>query len=634
MSRGRILIVEDESLVAEDLQHCLSSSGYEVVGIADTFSAAKSIAESSRPDLALLDIRLKGPRDGIELADELRRQDIGYVYLTSHSDEGTLARAEVTEPLGYVLKPFGPREMLPVLRTAMYRHLSDLRQRNMDQWLRTTLRSIGDGVLVTDGDRNVTYLNPVAERMVGRSLRQVLGQPLTDVLRLVGADGKPPACVAARALAQSATVALDPDVELIRPDGTRLPVDDCAAPIREEGGQVSGVVLVVRDATASRKLERQRLEAERRMQEAERLESLGVLASGLAHDLNNILTAILGNAALARDGAPSAPDGPLSEIENNARAAADLCRRMLAGTGAAPIDLRPVDVDASVRACVARERSLAAEVGFVVTGGAGDLEVAADELQWRQVLQNLLRNAVEALAGRTGTVRVQWAAIELPRESLPESSVAAPLPPGRYLQLEVIDDGPGMAADVRARVFEPFFTTKFSGRGLGLASVHGIVRRHGGAIEVESEVGSGSCFRVFWPLTPGSTPASAAPARSGGRVLVIDDDSSVRAVTVGLLRRRGWHCEQAESGDHALAMLATGLDVDGILLDMMMPGLTTAQVLAALRAKHPRLPVLLLSGNGDGSAYLSSSPPVDFLAKPYQIDELLARIAPWARVTR
>ncbi|MBL8754010.1 MAG: response regulator, partial [Planctomycetes bacterium] len=247
MPNGRIMIVEDESLVAEDLEVCLSRSGYEIVGVADTFESARALAERTRPDLALLDIRLKGARDGIDLAAELRRRDIGFVYLTSHSDEGTLARAEVTEPLGYVLKPFGLREISPVLKTALYRHAAEVRQRNLEHWLATTLRSIGDGVIVTDLERRVTYMNPVAEALTRRSLRQASGVGLAEVLAVTtAATGKAVPCVAERALALRSVVTFDGEVVLRRADGTDVPVEDSAAPIVDADGKVSGVVIVFR----------------------------------------------------------------------------------------------------------------------------------------------------------------------------------------------------------------------------------------------------------------------------------------------------------------------------------------------------------------------------------------------------
>ena len=645
MPTGRIMIVEDESLVAEDLQSCLARSGYEVVGIADTFDDAKHLAEQERPDLALLDIRLKGPRDGIELASELRRRNIGFVYLTSHGDEGTLARAEVTEPLGYVLKPFAAREMVPVLRTAMYRHAADIRLRGLEHWLQTTLRSIGDAVVVTDADGRVTYLNPVAEILLQCNLRQASGQPASQVMPILDERGTLVPCVAMRAMDSAAIVHVDPGAELVRADGSRVPIDDSAAPVRDADGRITGAVVVVRDATQRRLLEQQRREAERRMQEAEKLQSLGVLVGGLAHDLNNILTAILGGVALGRDEAGGAAAGAFGQIEANTKAAAELCRRMLAGFGTGPVAAEPVSVAATVRELLARERAIAGtRIVFLEEPEREDEHVLADPLQWRQVLANLLRNAVEAFGGREGTVAVRWGSLALPSTFLAAASHAGDLPPGDYVWLEVADDGPGMPADVRARVFEPFFTTKFTGRGLGLAGVHGIARRHGGAVDVASETGLGTCFRLFWPAARGEVlsrsavasppPAGGSAPPSPGTVLVVDDDDLVRRVTSRVLRQRGWTSHEAGRGEIALQMLAGGLAVDAVVLDLRMPGAAGEDVLADLRRLRPGLPVLLVSGYAGNETELARAPHTDFLAKPFTSDELLERLQALRRGVR
>lgn len=637
MPTGRIMIVEDESLVAEDLHSCLSRSGYEVVGIADTFDEAKLLAEQERPDLALLDIRLKGPRDGIELAGELRRQNIGFVYLTSHGDEGTLARAEVTEPLGYVLKPFGAREMFPVLKTALYRHAAELRLRGLEHWLQTTLRSIGDGVLVTDLDGRVTFMNPVAELLTQRTLRSATGQPAAMVIPMLdAATGSELPCVAMRAMDAGAIVHVDPGVELVRADGTRVPIDDSAAPVRDHDGVITGAVVVLRDATTRRLVEQQRREAEKRMQDAEKLQSLGVLAGGLAHDLNNILTAILGGVALCRDQLADRGTEALAQIEENTKEAADLCRRMLAGAGAAPIVPEPVDVAAAVRQCVARERLRAGpQLQWIEEMEQPGLHAEADPVQLRQVLANLLRNAVEAVASRHGHVVVRHGALSLPCEYLAARSRARELPRGDYVWIEVADDGPGMAPDVLARVFEPFFTTKFTGRGLGLAGVHGIVRRHGGAVDADSEPGLGTRFCVFLPAARAPQPTLATPASTAvprivapapGVVLVVDDDDVVRSITSRVMKLRGWTCHEVATGTAAIELVRGGLAVDIVLLDMLMPGPSGREVLASLRAIAPDLPVLLVSGYCGIEEELREGRHVDFLAKPFTAEELLERV--------
>ena len=631
MPSGRIMIVEDESLVAEDLQSCLARSGYEVVGIADTFDEAKHLAERARPDLALLDIRLKGPRDGIELAGELRRQNIGFVYLTSHGDEGTLARAEVTEPLGYVLKPFGAREMVPVLRTALYRHAADVRLRGLEHWLQTTLRSIGDGVVVTDVDGRITFANPVAEKLLRQRLRELTGLPVAQAMPLLDSGGRAVPCVAKRAMLEQAIVHVDPDCELVRGDDVRLPVDCSGAPVRDDDGSVTGAVVVLRDATTRRLVEEQRREADRRMRSAEKLESLGVLAGGLAHDLNNILTAILGHVAWGKGLAEpaAAVQESLHSIEENTHAAADLCRRMLAGAGAGPLVPEAVDVAATVREAVSRERALAGPgITFVSEGERDGLFAHADPVQWRQVLANLLRNAVEALAGRSGDVVARWGSLRLPCALLGERSKARTLAAGDYVWFEVADDGPGMTEDVQARVFEPFFTTKFTGRGLGLASVHGIVRRHGGAVDLDTEPDLGSRFRAFWPATKAPTPPTPQLASEPlpGVVLVVDDDDLVRRVTCRALRARGFTCHEAVDGAVALDLLRGGLAVDVVVLDVMMPGESGIDVLAELRRIRPGQPVLTTSGYCGIAEDLPRDGTHDFLPKPFTPDELVERV--------
>lgn len=626
-TNGRILIVEDESLVAEDLDWQLRRAGYDVVGIADSVEMARRIAAADSPDLALLDIRLKGGLDGIDLAAELRRLGIGFIYLTSYADEGTLSRATVTEPLGYVLKPFGPREVLPVVRTAMFRHNAELRLRNMEQWLQMTLRSIGDGVVVTDCWTSITFVNAAAERLLGGEAKDLIGKPLASrmVLRRPGVDGDLP-CVANQALQTGEAVFLPPDVELVRPDGSVVAVEDCASPIRGDSGEVSGVVLVMQDATERRQLEKVRLESERRLQRARRLESLGTLAGGLAHDMNNILTAILGNVALCREpnGAPVAE--ALQEIEINAKAAADLCHRMLLGSGMAEPVRAPLDAVRAVVDCITRENALApAAVHFATRFASDTLPVLADGVQLRQVLQNLLRNAVEAMPPRGGRIEVTVDAVVIEAGA---ADTGASLQPGAFARIEVRDDGPGMAETVKARIFEPFFSTKFTGRGLGLASVHGIVSRHGGAIEVDTAIGAGTTMRVFWPLAPDASPSCspAASSPAGPTVLIVDDDDAVRDVTRRMLAGRGYRCHVASGGDEALRLLAGGLQVDLAVVDIIMPGMNGYEVMQGLRRHQPGLPVVMVSGLAEieGGRFAADDVPV--VAKPFAIGDLIAQI--------
>jgi two-component system cell cycle sensor histidine kinase/response regulator CckA len=306
-------------------------------------------------------------------------------------------------------------------------------------------------------------------------------------------------------MAEQAVVYLAEGIEIRRPDGQRVPIDDSAAPIRDDAGTVTGAVVVFRDASARLRLQQQQREAELRLHEARHLESLGVLAGGLAHDLNNALTVILGNVNLCQETAPAGLADPLDQIAESARTAADLCRQMLDGAGRGPLQRRVVDLRAAIDAAVKAERTrlqVADLVDIQLQGDRPPVAILADPVRLGQVLGNLLRNAVEALAGREGTVVVRYGPIRLPDPSVAQWRNAQEVPGGDYAWIEVADDGPGMPEHVRRRVFEPFFTTKFTGRGLGLASVHGIVHQHGGSIHVESDPGHGTSFRLLWPAPP------------------------------------------------------------------------------------------------------------------------------------
>jgi len=626
-SASRILIVEDERLVAEDLRMRLERLGYVVVGLADTADFALALADEQKPDLVLLDIRLKGQRDGIDVAKRLRSDYLGFVYVTSNADRTTLARASETEPLGYVMKPFAEREIHAVIETALYRHRAEQRLRRMEKWQSMTLRSIGDAVVVTDDQQRIAFMNRSGEALTQWPLHRALGAQFQDVVRLVeGRERTPVRDLMARALTTGAEVHLPPDAYLVTADGTQVPVDDSVAPIRDDDGSITGVVVVLHDCTEKRALAEQQRQVEKRLQDAERLRSIGVLAGGLAHDFNNILTTILGNLALCRQEVGDTPG--LTDTEASVQTAVKLCRQMMAGAGLGALDPQPVDLDAGVAECLAQIREAIPPAVAVQVHLAEPPPIAlADRAQVQQVLDNLVRNAAEALGERTGTIVVSTGRAPVTAAELAAAVGAPQLPPGEYVFLEVQDDGPGMSEATSSRIFEPFFSTKFAGRGLGLAGVLGIVQRLGGAIMVRSTPGHGATFRVVLPPSrlPAPTPSPVArpmPEAAGGTILLVDDDPTVRRVTRRLLEREGYACIEAASGDEAVAMSAATTALSLLMLDLTMPGKRWRATLAEVRAHRPELPVLLVSGCLDPAESLPQQPGVAFLEKPYTPERL------------
>ncbi len=259
MAKARLMVVEDEVIVARDLQRTLTRMGYEVAAAVASGEEALLRAEALRPDLVLMDIHLAGELDGIATAEQMRRAHaLPVLFLTAHSDEATFQRAQITEPYGYVLKPFEERELEIAVSIALYRHRVETKLAQMERWLATTLSSIGDAVIATDLAGGVTFINQQAESLTGWALAEALGRPLSEVLRLVqAADHAPVGNLVERALRENMVIELGPNTLLLARDGREHPVHNSAAPIRDSAGTLSGFVIVFRDITAQKQTEEQ-----------------------------------------------------------------------------------------------------------------------------------------------------------------------------------------------------------------------------------------------------------------------------------------------------------------------------------------------------------------------------------------
>jgi len=266
MNKTTILIVEDEAIIAADLAGKLRRLGYGVAGIAAGGEEAVRLAEELRPHLVLMDIRLEGAMDGIAAAEAIRRgHDLPVIYLTAHSDQATLARAKITGPFGYILKPFEERELATHIELGLYKHQADRQVRQEREWLRVTLTSIGDAVIATDSAGRITFINPVAESLTGWQAGEAAGQPLPRVFHVVNElSGQPLEDLVVRVLREGHAVELANHAALVTRDGRLVPVEDSAAPILDAAGQVIGAVLVFHDVTAKRRAEEALRESEER----------------------------------------------------------------------------------------------------------------------------------------------------------------------------------------------------------------------------------------------------------------------------------------------------------------------------------------------------------------------------------
>jgi PAS domain S-box-containing protein len=394
---------------------------------------------------------------------------------------------------------------------------------------------------------------------------------------------------------------------------------------------------VSRDVTERKLAEWARLELEQSMQRAQKLESLGVLAGGIAHDFNNLLTPILGVAGLAlRELSEDAPvRAHLQKIQQAARRAAALTDQMLAYAGQQPLRAQRLDLSKLVgemRELVAASISGKTTLDLQLEPGLPAVEVEAGQLG--QVVMNLITNAVESLSHGAGRITVRTGAVNL--DTTPSGALfAETMVTGQHVYFEVTDTGCGMEAETCARIFDPFFTTKFTGRGLGLAAVAGIVRGHRGAVEVESDPGRGTRFRVLLPAvaSPVAQPtrerASIEAWRATGTALVVDDDESVRELAEDVLRGTGMQVLTAADGHEGVKLF--GLHADSIrvvLLDRTMPAMSGSDTFEAIREVRPDAKIVLVSGHLEErvAGDLAGRGISGFLKKPFSPETLLARV--------
>jgi two-component system cell cycle sensor histidine kinase/response regulator CckA len=421
------------------------------------------------------------------------------------------------------------------------------------------------------------------------------------------------------------------DIEhrLLLKDGTEKTVHAVGTPTLDQSGKVKLLLGTVQDITERKQAEDERLKLEAQVLQAQKMESLGILAGGIAHDFNNILTPLLGNADLVVSNLPShSPIRPLlHDIQKAGRRAADLTRQMLAYSGQGNFVIEDIDINALVQDMSSLlESSTSKKVGLSYELSADLPAVRADATQLRQIVLNLVSNGSEAVGDKGGVVRVSTDTTQCDRAFLDAASPGGELAEGRYVTIEVTDTGCGMDEETKAKVFDPFFTTKFTGRGLGLAAVEGIVRGHKGAILVESELGKGTTFKVLLPAL--EHPATRVEARTKeetgwrgtGTILVVDDEEMVRTVAVRILKRLGFSVLMASDGVEAINIFRERHDeIACVLLDLKMPNMDGKETFDELCRINADVPVILCSGYSeqDSTEQFGDRGLAGFIAKPY-----------------
>jgi PAS domain S-box-containing protein len=398
-------------------------------------------------------------------------------------------------------------------------------------------------------------------------------------------------------------------------------------------GEIVGLEGLLIDVTDHKRAEEEKLHLEQLYQQAQKLESLGVLAGGIAHDFNNLLMIIMGNCSLAKL-KPYCAEEYLTSIEKASERAADLCRQMLAYAGRAPFVLSDVNIVELVDDMVSVLKSTItqnADIQFVPSPHIPSIK--ADANQIGQIVMNLIINASEAIGEAEGKILVLLDTSTVKAGEPVRDHLGTSIPAGNYVCLEVIDCGCGMDNETKQRLFEPFYTTKFTGRGLGMSAVLGIIAKHNGALQLFSEAGKGTTFKVFLPAQASGYTENQhdqqsdalEPWQGSGTILLVEDEEQVTLIAKAMLEGLGFTVLEALNGKEALELYQKkAAEITLIITDIGMPVMNGYALFNELRKLNPELPVIISSGFGDKTiaSRIKLEGTAGLLSKPYNLDRL------------
>ncbi|MGA3241981.1 MAG: response regulator [Bryobacteraceae bacterium] len=604
IEQKRILIVEDEAPIAIDLEQRLIGLGYAVPGIADSAASAIQEIEDKHPDLLLVDIRIRGPIDGIALAEQVkRRYKLPAIFLTAHEDISTLQRAKETEPFGYLIKPVGTASLLSAIEVALYRHKIDRELRRQQAWLETTLRSIGDGVLVTGASGKVAYVNDSALHLLQTDRGACLGQPLEDVFRLrFNASELPLKYLTEVAAAEAIPVPLPAEVNALTAAGAKIPVEGSIAASQMDGERF-GSVIVFRDIT-------HRQAAEREMREEQKTIAVGRLAAGVSHDLQGMLATIEQCVSAAEHHWDDALFAGLREVADTAASLNGRLRALIRQKG---LPLEPLSVAVFIESQLPELRSaMPSNISLAANFGDDCAAVRASPEQLGRVMAEIVTNAAEAMP-EGGAITIETSRVEGPHGE-------------GFVRIGVRDNGPGMAPEAVEDIFEPFTTktdgaktdgARTGGAGWGLAAAKRAVSTLGGLISADSRPGVGTTIEVLLPDAIAIAPAAGARWPT---VLLVEANESVRRVLHNYLEKHDYNLLEAGDGAEALDMA----EVYSEPIDLLVIDISGAPLAAQMKAARPDLKVLFAAEEGKAGPELRGT---GVLSRPITKGELLQKVS-------
>src|SRR6267143_7281160 len=596
------VLVDDDTQMLKTIKDILRLRGYSAVIAATGREALKVTSEMvNAPAVALVDLQLPD-MDGIELIGRLREIAAltEVVILTGNASIDSAVRALRENSNDYLLKPVQPELLVGTIERAgerWQRHRAELAMSESEERLRLIFDHVSDALFIADDSGRIIDANPAACALSSQSLETIRALTMAEVLPESSPQGRS---------------------------------DHRVLDVRSAAFAPGVLVYTIRDLTRQRKLEDQ-------LVQAQKMEAVGQLAGGVAHDFNNLLTVIMSYSSmlLADMGANDAVRGDIQEISDAAQRAAALTRQLLAFSRKQVLQMRAVNVNAVVTDVEKMLRRLIGEDILLTTHLDPELAlINADPGQLEQVLINLAVNARDAMP-QGGDLTITTDNAELSDEHGERHLGAAP---GSYIMLAVTDTGSGMTKDVQQRLFEPFYTTKGVGKGtgLGLATVHGIVKQSGGDVYVYSELGHGTTFKVYFPrltkvadVVMTTAEHRAAAPRGHETILLAEDDEALRALGARVLNALGYQVLVARTGKEAIQIVADHKGpIDLIATDVVMPEMNGSQLVAKVLEARPGIRVLFMSGYTDDEVMRRGviDGQTAFLQKPFTPDLLAHKV--------
>jgi PAS domain S-box-containing protein len=663
-SQVKILIVEDEAIVAKDMELCLSSFGYSICGIVASGEDALAAAGEIQPNLIILDMMLKGKLDGIETAHRIRTQfGIPVIFVTAYSDENTIKRARETNAFGYLLKPFEERELRSTIEMALYKNEAERKLSQNKQWLETILCCIADAVITTSNEGVIEFVNPVAERLTGLPAKEMIARRLSEVVRLLNAKTRENIEIKNDFIMNGGYLSSENDVVLIARDGVETAVEYSIAPLRHTSGKTVGLVLVLRDISVKQQSMSREQALQQRLTRAQRMESLGMLANGVAEQLHRIVGPIVDYPNMILTKIPPEHDikQDLMMIQNSARKAIEILSDLITLGRLQDYSMEPLQINKLIEDYVNSQsfkdkRQSSPLVDFLLDLSSAGPSLLGCRPYLVDLLNNLISQSFSAIP-QAGIVKVSTEITKIPEVIYGFENIEE----GEYALLKISNTGRIMSEEEINRFFEPFAdktadAERQAGRGLGTAVAYAIIKGHKGMIDIRSSAEKGTELAVYFPLYSGPVakaeqPAGAAVTSSAmpemeeadkarisfegsETLLLVDDDHELRKSTGAFLRSIGYKVISAKDGSEAVEIFKKTVQKKGgvfdlVVLDMIMAdkldGLDTYK---SMLPYNPRQKAVIVSGFS-ATERIQAAMRLGVgqcLTKPYEQEELAKAI--------